>query len=318
MLTRPCERHYTIRDLDFEDFWDICGHFARAHPHLPDVFYSVSGKEGIIIENEMDIADILHRIRASGQVMTSCRAELTDEEGGGKDRAVLLYRARGDNGEPAALQFTSPGITKLRLHDFEEALLEHYCLPGEESDTVVFGQPCEILATVLDMPGFSSFCERPNIESPYICGLMHSFYKTAQQGFSKYPPEVVKFTGDGLVVVWETSHEDRELAIQSCLDGALELDSRWQIVRRKPQFSHGAPDSIGIGISFGLGSRLPTGEDYIGRPINVASRLCGACPGGEIIADTSVPGIPDHVSKEDSTVHIKAFGRYKVWRIKAD
>ncbi|MEM8549532.1 MAG: hypothetical protein AAGF10_01970, partial [Verrucomicrobiota bacterium] len=93
--------------------------------------------------------------------------------------------------------------------------------------------------------------------------------------------------------------------------------SRWQVVRRSTQFSHGAPDEVAIGVSFGLASQLPGVGDYIGRPINIASRLSTVCPGGQVFVDKSVPSIGAQYAKEDATAHIKSFGRYYIWRIQA-
>ncbi len=318
MADMQIERHYEVRSLDFRDFWDICGHFHHAHPKLPDVRYSVEGIHDTIAEKETDTGEILRRLQAEPDGILYYQAELTDVVAGAWQRAVLTYRPRPMEGAQVGLHLESPGMNKLRLHQFEEVLIEQYGLQQDEPDVIEFGRPCEILAAVLDMRGFSSFCEQPNIESPYICGLMFSFYKMAVRGFNRYPAEMVKFTGDGLVAVWETTHEDRDMAIQSCLNGVVPLDGQWQEVRNLPQFSHGAPESIGIGISFGLGSALPHTTDYIGRPINVAARLCNACPGGEVLVDKSVPNLDPQYPKQDSSVHVKSFGRYYVWRLQGD
>ncbi|WOO42695.1 adenylate/guanylate cyclase domain-containing protein [Rubellicoccus peritrichatus] len=315
MAEKPIERHYYVRSLDFRDFWDICGHFQRSHPSLPDIRYSIDGPDGRIIDREIDVASILRKL-GSDQKDVSFQAELTDDADGGWKKAVLSYRSKAEDASKEGLSFLSPGVDKLALAEFEEVIFDQYDLPEEDTDQVQFGHPCEMLAAVLDMRGFSSFCEKPNIESPYICGLMYSFYKMAVRGFKHFPADMVKFTGDGLVAVWETTVETRQMAIEACLQGAMEIDAKWQVGRRRPQFSHGAPDSIGVGISFGLGSRVPDVSDYIGRPINVASRLCNACPGGDLIVDKSVPGIGDDIRKEDTSVHVKSFGRYYVWRIR--
>lgn len=318
MSEKALERHYYVRPLDFGDFWDICGHFQRAHPRLPDISYTVSGQHTLIADHEIDVAEILRKVSAAGQRIDWFQAEVTDDAEGGWQKAVITYRPRPLDGAQEGLSFISPGITKLALAEFEEAIYELYDVPEDDAVTVLFGHPCEILTAVLDIRGFSSFCEQPNIESPYICGLMYSFFRMAVRGFKNFPADMVKFTGDGLLAIWETTHEDRPQAISACLDGALGINSKWQAVRKKPQFSHGAPESIGVGISFGLGSRIPDVSDYIGRPINIASRLCSACPGGEILIDKSVPGIQENFPKKESTVHIKSFGRYHIWRMEGE
>jgi len=68
-----------------------------------------------------------------------------------------------------------------------------------------------------------------------------------------------------------------------------------------------------VGISFGLASHLRIGNDYIGRPINIASRLCGACPSDRIYVDRAVPALPMHLRKEELGIIIKPYGRHHVW-----
>jgi hypothetical protein len=55
------------------------------------------------------------------------------------------------------------------------------------------------------------------------------------------------------------------------------------------------------------------GDDYIGRPINIASRLCSVCPGDRVYVDRSVPNIPLQLKKEELVTHIKPYGRHNVW-----
>jgi len=318
MAEKILERHYYVRTLDFGDFWDICGHFMRAHPRLPDISYTVKGQHEVIADHETDVAEIIRRVNAAGQRIDWFQGELTDDAAGGWERAIITYRPRAVDGAQEGLSFISPSIPKTTLAEFEEAIIELYDVPEDDDNSVPFGQPCEILAAVLDIRGFSAFCEQPNIESPYICGLMYSFFRMAARGFKRFPADLVKFSGDGLLAVWETTYEDRPLAIEACLEGALSIDHRWQQVRQRPQFSHGAPEKVGVGISFGLGSSIPDVDDYIGRPINIASRLCSACQGGEILVDKAVPNLDPDIRKIESSVHIRSFGRYHVWRLQGE
>lgn len=174
------------------------------------------------------------------------------------------------------------------------------------------------MAAVIDLRGFSLFCEQPNIESPYTCGLMYAFYHLVRNAFRTYPPDMFKLLGDGVLTLWETTYRDRDMAINTLIEGTITINSEWRMIRRNPQFTHGAPEEVATGISFGLASKLPGTDDYIGRPINVASRLCSVCPGGDIFIDKSTPNVAAAYTKEETIAHIKSFGRYFVWRIRAN
>lgn len=314
-------KHYSIEISDFTDFWDLCGYFLKVHPQCSEIIYSVMGLHDPIAENERDVSTVLKQLKLADEDVKFFKAKLTSRTmstGELTENPEIIYCPHRNETMEQGLTFSSQSLSKLSLYEFENILFDKY---GDRDDTlpdIKFGKPCEILAAIIDLRGFSSFCEKPNIESPYTCGLMFSFYQLVSQAFYKYPPELIKYLGDGVLVVWETNFEDREVAIDICLEGVTELSSKWTIVRRSPQFSHGAPEEVAIGISFGLASQLPCTEDYIGRPINIASRLCSVCPGGEIFIDKSVPSINPRFPKEDTSAHIRSFGRYYIWRVRGD
>jgi len=314
-------RHYPIEISDFADFWDLCGHFLKMHPQCSEVVYSVMGVQDPIAENERDVSTVLKQLHLADEEVKFFKAKLisrTMSTSELTENPEIMYFPKHADDMHQGLTFCSESLSKLSLYEFENVLFEKYGIHDDGLPIIEFGKPCEILAAIIDLRGFSSFCEKPNIESPYTCGLMYSFYQLVSKSFYKYPPELIKYLGDGVLAVWETNFEDRQVAIDICLEGVNEMNSKWKVVRRSPQFSHGAPEEVAIGISFGLASQLPGTDDYIGRPINIASRLCSVCPGGDIFIDKSVPSISPQFPKEDTSVHIRSFGRYYIWRVRGD
>lgn len=71
-------------------------------------------------------------------------------------------------------------------------------------------------------------------------------------------------------------------------------------------------DGSGIDIHGGLASGpvlLFEGDDYIGRPVNLAARLCDAAGPGEVLADIDAEGLPDWVrSSGQVTVRVAGVG----------
>jgi len=319
MRAKSLQRHYPIPYLDFTDFWDICGYLHRVQPRFPKIRYSIYSREGPIVEEEEDISLILKILHKEAQSVSRFHAKLFREEDEFGAHATLDYvtEAGADGSSPMGLSVSTPEISRLHTFEFEEILFEKYQLDVDTEPRIAFGIPCEVVAAIIDLRGFSAFCEQPHIESPYTCGLMYAFYQSVEQRFHKFRPDLIKYLGDGVLVLWETTFEDRAAALNICLNGMLELHGKWDEVRRSPQFSHGAPEEVAVGISFGLASQIPGADDYIGRPINVASRLCSVCSGRDILIDKSVPDIDAGVRKENLTVHIKSFGRYQVWRVRS-
>lgn len=316
------KRHYPIPNLEFRDFWDICSRFQTTHSDFDSVHYSVDGFESIILLDEPDIAKVLTRLKANRDEVRKYSARfysnVAQYQNDASNMAEFHYQRHGDGELPPGLSFYSDRVNKADFYQFEEAIYTSYPFTEDTGIKVEFGKPCEVLALVIDIRGFSIFCEKPEIESPYTCGLMSAFYHMVNQTLQRYPPEMTKFLGDGVLAIWETSANDREIIVREALDAALSLRQKWSVVKNSPHFTHGTPQDIGAGICFGLASHLEIGDDYIGRPINIASRLCGACPGDRIYVDRAVPNLPLEIKKQEFVAHIKPYGRHNVWTYAAE
>lgn len=317
MASRIIRRHYSIPNLTFQDFWDICSRFQMAHPEYRHVYYTIDGFDSFIVLDEPDVSSILKKLSGKEQRIRKFTARFfishSQHVDGHYGVSELHYRPVSYDGHDRGLNFYSDSVAKVSYYNFEEEIYTNYTFDDTTEPEVEFGRPCEVLALVIDIRGFSLFCEQPNIESPYTCGLMSAFYNMVGDALQRFPPQMKKFMGDGVLAIWETRPLDREISVNVALQAALSLRERWKTVKDSPHFSHGAPDAIGAGICFGLASHLDVCDDYIGRPVNIASRLCGACPGNRVYVDRSVPNIPLHLKKEDYVAHIKPYGRHNIW-----
>lgn len=103
---------------------------------------------------------------------------------------------------------------------------------------------------------------------------------------------IAKWLGDGCMVV----AVDQRDAIEFVLD----LEQRATDVC--------APLTIRAGLATGH-ALLFEGDDYIGRPVNLAARLCDAAGPGEVLADIDADGLPDWVrSAGQVTVRVTGVG----------
>jgi hypothetical protein len=316
MASSIIRRHYPIPNLHFQDFWDISCRFQTVHPEYRHVYFTVDGIDSLIVLDEPEVSKVLnklrgkeHRVRKFTARFYTNRTQHTE----GYGVSELHYHPTAYERDLKGLHFYSDSVNKADYYQFEEELYTNYPFNEESEPEIEFGKPCEVLALIIDIRGFSIFCEEPNIESPYTCGLMSAFYHMVNRSLQRFPPEMTKFLGDGVLAIWETSPADREIAVKVALQAALSLRNQWHKVQDHPRFSHGAPKALGAGISFGLAAHLEVGNDYIGRPINIASRLCSACPGDRVYVDRSVPNIPLYLKKEELVAHIKPYGRHNIW-----
>jgi hypothetical protein len=316
MASTIIRRHYPIRDLSFRDFWDICCRFQTVHPEYRSVYFTVDSDEGFVVLDEPEVSKVLKKLAGKELRVRKYSARFyTNRTQHSEDYGVseLHYRPVSDKPDQQGLHFYSDAISKLRYYQFEEEIYTNYPFLENNELEVEFGKPCEVLALIIDIRGFTLFCEQPQIESPYICGLMSAFYHMVSRSLQRFPPDMTKLLGDGVLAIWQTTPADRELAVNVALEAALSLRNQWQQVQDSPHFTHGAPEALGAGICFGLASHLEVVNDYIGRPINIASRLCGACPGDRVYVDRAVPNIPLHLKKEEYVTHIRPYGRHNIW-----
>lgn len=320
MAQYSIRRHYPLYNLDFRDFWDICSHFQRSNRDCRVITYSLFSRSDSIILRERDVGEVLRTLATNRKKITLFEAEFHTDVSSKSDRdpkAKLSYYPALIEDQESGLYLQSQDMSKLMLFKFEDLLKSNYSIEEVIQPVVELGTPCEVLVASIDIRGFTAFCEQPNIESPYTCGLMSSFYHMIRTAFSQYQPGLIKFNGDGVLALWQTNAEDRQVAIDTCLKGSASVHGLWQTVRSSPHFSHGAPADVGVGMSFGLASKLSFGNDYIGRPINISSRLCSICPGGKLYIDKSIPGIPDGFDLTDTRVRIKSLGEYAIWAMQS-
>ncbi len=105
-------------------------------------------------------------------------------------------------------------------------------------------------------------------------------YKLTQQGavVRQFSGDVVKFTGDGLMASFNGF--DRLTRAFQCAMKIVELE--------KESASQRLPMLVGLGLCDGLvvcafvGEEKQERPDIFGRPVHLASRLCGHAPGGTI------------------------------------
>jgi hypothetical protein len=86
-------------------------------------------------------------------------------------------------------------------------------------------------------------------------------------------------------------------------------------LQKHPLFQHGLPKGIGAGIASGFASSLYGENDYVGRPLNIASRLCRECDAGFALFEAGIPGWKQNSKSEKLTLNLKTFGKTDAWKL---
>ncbi len=312
------KNHYDIEGLSFEDFADLCEFLKKQRPEIQQANYTILGERSTIASRETDIQrvnQLIENARDPIRRMTANFVERSQNTRTPTGSTKLQYRPIEYEGRPSGLELQSNALGRVALFEFENHLSEHYSTENPNELHFEYGEPCEVLVADMDMRGFTAFSEQAHIESPYMCALMSAFYQVAVKSFSRFPADITKFAGDGILSIWRTAPDERHIAVPSVINGILNINRQWKAVRTNPHFTHGAPDLIGASLAFGQASKMKVqvGTDFIGRPINLAARLCGKAPGHKLLIDKSVPDLPHGLPLEEFEVEIKSFGNYQTF-----
>jgi class 3 adenylate cyclase len=142
----------------------------------------------------------------------------------------------------------------------------------------------------VDLCGFTAFTERYGDE--YTVVVLASFRTTLREVAARRGVRITKWLGDGVML----SSPDTEPTVAMVLEVAAHADTML-VMPYSPATLYG-DDGDGseerLAIRAGL-ARGPVvmfeGDDYIGRPTNLASRLCDAATPGQVLATRDVAAL---------------------------
>jgi class 3 adenylate cyclase len=127
-----------------------------------------------------------------------------------------------------------------------------------------------------DMRGFTEFAERHG--NAAAAQAVSRFLEIARNAIARHSGAEVKTEGDAIHAVFPSA-SSAVLCGLEIVDAAAELNER-------------EPDRpLGLGVGVHAGEAVETAEGYIGRAVNIASRLCAAARPGEVLVSSTVKGI---------------------------
>ncbi len=168
------------------------------------------------------------------------------------------------------------------------------------------------VSTVLfaDIRGFTALSE--TLSAAEVLQMLNEYFELMVEIVFRHEGTVDKFVGDAIMVLWgaPVTHADHALrAVRAALDmqAALVGYNKIRAVMGKP------PIQVGIGINTGelvagyIGSTLTMSYSVIGDAVNIASRLCSAAKGGEILISEDTYRMLDGMVEvmEHEPVHAK-------------
>jgi adenylate cyclase len=174
-----------------------------------------------------------------------------------------------------------------------------------------------------DLRGFTAFAEASEPEE--IMEFLQEYHQSLGQLVDKYFGTLERFTGDGLIVLFN----DPLPSAEPCLAAArLAVEMRKNVNEViEGRLRGGNRLGFGVGIAYGYATLGRVGFkgrfDYtaIGSVVNLAARLCERAQANEILVDSKVRvEIADHMeAKPLGEIALKGFSRpVEVFNIAAD
>jgi class 3 adenylate cyclase len=127
-----------------------------------------------------------------------------------------------------------------------------------------------------DMRGFTAFAERHGNSA--AAEAVKRFLEIARTAIARHEGAEIKTEGDAIHAVFPSASSAVMCGLE-IVDAAAELNAK-------------EPDRpLGLGVGVHAGEAVETAEGYIGRAVNIASRLCSAAKPGEVLVSSTVKGI---------------------------
>jgi adenylate cyclase len=150
-------------------------------------------------------------------------------------------------------------------------------------------------ATVLfaDIRGFTSLSER--LPPEHVVAVLNRFFDAALDTIERFDGFVNKFVGDALMVVFNGPVDQGDHA-ERATRCAVALQQQIAALNAERAFQYVDALEVGVGIASGpmvcgnIGGRRQIEYTVIGDTVNMASRLCSAAAGGEVLVSGRTAG----------------------------
>jgi class 3 adenylate cyclase len=154
---------------------------------------------------------------------------------------------------------------------------------ADKGELSMAGQKLEVTVLFADMRGFTKLSS--NLENYKLVDTLNVYFSAVIECINANGGMVNKFAGDNIMAVWNAPQSQPEHAF---LAVKTALDSQRAIEEVNQKFKDISPIEFGIGVNTGeaiagsVGSEGRAEYTVIGDTVNLASRICGAAPGGRI------------------------------------
>ena len=154
---------------------------------------------------------------------------------------------------------------------------------ADRDELALGGERREVTVLFADVRGFTQLSER--FEPERVVETLNAYFSAIIDCISANDGMVNKFAGDNIMAVWNTPQSQPEhafLAVKTAIESQKAIEELNQTPGELPPLEFGIGINTGEAIAGSVGSKGRAEYTVIGDAVNMASRICGAAPGGRI------------------------------------
>lgn len=283
-----------------------------ATPMLQDAYFKFTdgtsiSYEGIKLQKKFE--EISNKAKSQG--ITYAKIRLGD-----KDSTQYGYLSIEQDNSSSSLSINFKEYDYKHTNSFVSECLEtmrqldlHLCTQESVELRII-----EILVLCIDIRGFSDFCSSPGAESKYIGNYLSVFNSAIRNCFVDTMENIIKSIGDGNLIIWSSNEVSLVETALIIIERLPILQTELRSIGLKEPFNIPVPTEIGCGFARGLAAEVP--NDYFGRPINLAIRLCDQARPNGICVDSQVfrNYKPDPKLWIQEQITLKGFEQRSIWK----
>lgn len=154
---------------------------------------------------------------------------------------------------------------------------------SDTEDLRLGGEEREVTVLFTDIRGFTELSEQ--MPPDEIVDMLNKYFSVIIDRILANDGMINKFAGDNIMAVWNAPQSQPEhalLAVRAATESQQAINEMQQQNPDLPQVQFGFGINTGPAIAGNVGSAGRLEYTVIGDAVNLASRLCGAAPGGEV------------------------------------
>jgi len=154
---------------------------------------------------------------------------------------------------------------------------------SDTEDLRLGGEEREVTVLFTDIRGFTQLSEQ--MPPDEIVNMLNQYFSVIIDRILANDGMINKFAGDNIMAVWNAPQSQPDhalLAVRAATQSQQAINEMQQQNPDLPQVQFGFGINTGPAIAGNVGSAGRLEYTVIGDAVNLASRLCGAAPGGEV------------------------------------